>query len=155
MGERRDAAGYGVPAPAIFAGTFVLGLVLDRIAPPVGLSAAVRLAGGLLVVAGIAGVGLPSLVALRRAGTTPHPGRPTTALVVAGPYRFTRHPIYLSMALVFAGAALAANAVWVLVLLPVAMIATERGPMAREERYMERKFGDAYRAYTARVRRWV
>jgi len=107
------------------------------------------------LVVGIAGIGLPALVALRRAGTSPNPRRPTTALVVAGPYRLTRHPVSLSMTIVYAGIALAANAVWSVVLLPVAMVLIDRGPMAREERYMEQKFGDAYRTYTARVRRWV
>jgi protein-S-isoprenylcysteine O-methyltransferase Ste14 len=153
--DRRDAVGIGLPAPAIFAGAFLLGLLVNWIAPPVRLIPGARTIGWVLVLLGIVGIGLPALVALRRAGTTPNPRRPTTALVVTGPYRFTRHPIYLSMAVVYAGAALAANAVWALVLLPVAMIVTQRGPMVREEQYMEEKFGDAYRTYKAQVRRWI
>jgi protein-S-isoprenylcysteine O-methyltransferase Ste14 len=153
--DRRDVAGIGLPAPAIFAGAFLLGLLVNWIAPPASVSPAARTLGWVLVLVGIAGIGVPALIALRRAGTTPNPRRPTTALVVRGPYRFTRHPIYLSMALVYAGAALAANTAWVLILLPVAMIVTERGPMVREEQYMEQKFGDAYRAYKAQVRRWI
>lgn len=155
MRDQRDAVGLHCPAPAIFAGVFVLGLLLNRFAPPVGLASAVRLLGWALVVAGIGALGLPALVTMRRAGTSPNPARPVTAFVANGPYRFTRHPMYLGMAVVYAGAALSANVVWVLVLLPVAMALIERGAMMREEEYMAQKFGESYRAYTRRVRRWM
>lgn len=155
MAENRDAAGAGLPAPGIFAGIFLIGLALNAVLPRVGLAHALHTAGWALAVAGFVGIGLPGILALRRAGTSPNPRRPTTALVVSGPYQFTRHPLYLSMAAIYAGAALGTNAFWALVLLPAAVALIDRGPMVREERYMERKFGDAYRAYKAKVRRWM
>lgn len=153
--DRHDAVGLHCPAPVIYAGVFVLGLLLNRFAPPAGLPFALRLLGWLLVVAGIGAVGLPAVVTMRRAGTSPNPARPVTAFVAGGPYRFTRHPMYLGMAVVYAGAALAANVVWVLVLLPVAMAIVQQGAMVREEEYMARRFGESYRAYMRRVRRWI
>lgn len=153
--DRHDAVGLHCPAPAIYAGVFVLGLVLNRFAPPVGLPSALRLLGWVLVVAGIGAIGLPAVVTMRRAGTSPNPARPVTAFVATGPYRFTRHPMYLGMAVVYAGATLAANVVWVLVLLPFAMAVIQQGAMAREEEYMARRFGEPYRAYMRRVRRWI
>jgi protein-S-isoprenylcysteine O-methyltransferase Ste14 len=155
MAERGDTVGIGLPAPGMFAGAFLIGLGLNWIIPRVTLPQGIRMIGWGLVCFGIAGIGLPALVALLRAGTTPSPVHPTTALVVTGPYRFTRHPMYLSMTVVYVGAALAANVLWTMLLLPVAMILTDRGPMAREERYMEQRFGDAYRRYKAQVRRWI
>jgi protein-S-isoprenylcysteine O-methyltransferase Ste14 len=155
MAEHRDAAGVGLPAPAIFAGLFIIGLALNWAIPAVALPPGARTLGWALLIAGFVAIGLPGIIALRRAGTSPNPRRPTTALVVTGPYRFTRHPLYLSMTIIYAGLALAVNAVVALVLLPVAVALIDRGPMVREERYMEQKFGDAYRAYKARVRRWL
>lgn len=155
MAERRDAVGAPLPAPVIFAGAFLIGLALHWLTPWGMLPQGARMVGWGLGLVGIAGIGLPALVALRRAGTSPNPRRPTTALVVTGPYLRTRHPLYLSMTIVYAGIALAVNALWAVALLPIAMVLIDRGPMAREERYMEQKFGDAYRTYKARVRRWV
>ncbi len=155
MNAQRAAIGGHVPAPVIFAGVFLAGLGLNSVMARVALPEWMRIIGWVLVLAGLAGIGVPALVALRRAGTSPNPRRPTTALVVTGPYRFTRNPLYLSMTLIYAGAAVAANAFWALVLLPAAMVLIARGPMAREERYLEEQFGDAYRAYKARVRRWI
>lgn len=155
MAEHRDAAGLGLPAPAIFAGLFIIGFALKWAIPGVAVPPWMRTLGWALVIVGFAGIGLPGMLALRRAGTSPNPRRPTTALVVTGPYRFTRHPLYLSMTVIYAGLALAVNAVVALVLLAVAVVLIDRGPMVREERYMEQRFGDAYRAYKARVRRWV
>jgi protein-S-isoprenylcysteine O-methyltransferase Ste14 len=155
MRERAEVAGAPVPAPIIFAGVFLAGLILNAVLPHPAFPPALRAAGWLLAVFGFAGIGLPGFLALRRAGTSPNPHRPTTAFVGDGPYRFTRHPLYLSMAAIYAGAALGLNSFWTLVLLIAAVVLIDRGPMVREERYMEQKFGDAYRAYKARVRRWV
>ncbi len=156
MAEPHVAVGRGLPAPVIFGATLLIGFVLNWAAPRmVSSQGMVRLIGWLLAIFGVVGIGLPALAALRRAGTSPHPERPTTALVVTGPYRFSRHPIYVSMAVIYAGLALAANDFWALLLWPIALSLTDRGPMTREERYMERRFGDAYRDYEARVRRWI
>lgn len=144
-----------MPAPVIFAALFLVGLAANAVLPHPSFPGPLRAAGWLLAVLGFIAIGLPGILALRRAGTSPNPRRPTTAFVTDGPYRFTRHPLYVSMAAIYAGAALGVNSLWTLVLLVAAVVLIDRGPMAREEHYMERRFGDAYRAYTTRVRRWV
>ena len=59
------------------------------------------------------------------------------------------------MFLLYAGIGLVARSAWVLILtLPLA-ITLRYGVVAREEAYLERRFGDAYRYYKARVRRWL
>jgi len=143
--------------PLIYATLFAVGYTAHRIAPMqlfVDPTAAVRLVGWALVALAVL-VGASAALLFLRAGTTPDPRRPTTALVVHGPYRFTRNPMYLALALVYLGLALLVNAAWPLVLLPVALMLVERWVIAREEAYLERQFGDAYRAYKARVRRWL
>jgi protein-S-isoprenylcysteine O-methyltransferase Ste14 len=89
-----------------------------------------------------------------RAKTTILPHRATTALVTSGPFRFTRNPLYLSLGLLLAGGAFAANSLaMVLVIVPWTMV-MHSGVIAREERYLEGKFGEEYRVYCRRVRRW-
>jgi len=76
-------------------------------------------------------------------------------LVTEGPFRYTRTPGYVAMAIIYTGIASLANALWAVVLLPIALIVIQRGVIEREERYLKRKFGEDYRRYKARVRRWV
>jgi protein-S-isoprenylcysteine O-methyltransferase Ste14 len=143
--------------PLIYATLFAVGYGAHRVAPMqlfVDPPIAVRLVGWALAALAVL-LGASAALLFLRAGTTPDPRRPTTALVVHGPYRFTRNPMYLALALLYLGLALLMNAAWPLVLLPVAIMLVERWVIAREEAYLERQFGDAYRAYKARVRRWL
>ena len=107
-----------------------------------------------LIVAGLA-LGLVAVITTRRAGSTIRVDRPVTALVISGPYRWTRNPIYLGLALLSAGIAIAANALWPLLSLPVVLTLVRRRHIEREERYLERTFGREYRRYRDRVPRWL
>jgi protein-S-isoprenylcysteine O-methyltransferase Ste14 len=154
LSKHSETVGAHLPAPLVFAGLFAIGVALNKFFPHMGFIGPVRAVGLAVAIIGFAGVGLPGIIALRRAGTSPNPNQPTTALVVTGPYRFTRNPLYLSMALIYAGIAFIAVSAGALVLLPVAMAIVNRNAML-EEAYLERRFGETYRAYKARVRRWV
>lgn len=152
-----DTSGVRVFPPLIYAGLFAVGYTAHRLAPMhlfVDLPPALRLVGWGLVALALLLVASATFL-MFRAGTTPDPRRPTTALVAQGPYRFTRNPMYLALGLLYLGLALLVNAGWPLVLFPVAIMLVERWVIAREEAYLERVFGDAYRAYKARVRRWL
>ena len=92
---------------------------------------------------------------MHRAGTNIRPDLPTTALVTEGPFRFTRNPLYLGLTLMYAGIALLIPGTWPLLLLVPVLLVMRWGVIAREERYLERKFGEPYRAYLGRVRRWL
>lgn len=83
------------------------------------------------------------------------PARRPPALVTAGPYRFTRNPIYIGFVLVYFGLSIVLTSVWILLLLFPVLLILQRGVVQREEAYLERKFGDAYRAYAERVPRWL
>jgi protein-S-isoprenylcysteine O-methyltransferase Ste14 len=93
--------------------------------------------------------------ALRNAGTNINPYEPVSTIVVDGPYRFTRNPLYLAAALIYAGIAVRFNALWAALLLPLVLGVVQRGVIEREERYLERKFGEEYIRYKAQVRRWI
>lgn len=92
---------------------------------------------------------------MRRAGTNVDPYHPTTAIVEAGPYRYTRNPLYVGMALIYSGISARANALPAALLLPAVLHLVDRGVIRREERYLEGKFGDEYLRYKGRVRRWI
>ena len=81
--------------------------------------------------------------------------QPTTAIVEAGPYRFSRNPIYLAMFVLMIGLAIGLDTLWLLATLAAFVCVIRNGVVAREEAYLERKFGDTYRDYRSRVRRWL
>ena len=89
------------------------------------------------------------------AGTNIPPTLPTTALVVDGIYGRTRNPLYLGLILIYLGLGVAAGSLWAIGLVVPLLWVINVGVVKREERYLERKFGDAYRDYKARVRRWI
>jgi protein-S-isoprenylcysteine O-methyltransferase Ste14 len=96
-----------------------------------------------------------AVVTITRAGSNVPTNRPTTAIVDSGPYRFTRNPIYLAMFVGLVGLAMAFDSLWLLAALVIFALVIDYGVVAREEAYLERKFGDVYRAYRSRVRRWL
>jgi protein-S-isoprenylcysteine O-methyltransferase Ste14 len=150
-----DTAGVIAPPPLIFLCALVVGFGLDAVIGRGSLPSAVALPVGSASI--IAGVGLlrSFLLAFGRARTPVDPYTPSRALVTDGPYRLTRNPAYLGMALTYAGVAIVLNAPWALVPLPAAIAIVDRGVIAREERYLTRTFGTAYEGYKRRVRRWI
>src|SRR5438552_17627717 len=150
------AAVIALPA-LIFLGFLAAAAVLEAVVPlpllaahaiPRYLAGAALAAGGFVMIA----MGARRFLA---AGTNIPPTLPTTALVVDGIYRRTRNPFYLGTTLVYLGLGVAAGSLWAIGLVVPLMWVINVGVVAREERYLERKFGDAYRAYKARVRRWI
>ena len=150
-----DSPGVTFPPPFVYMGFLLLGVALDRLWP-VGLGAGAwqPWVGGLLVLLGLGLIGA-GLIKLRRAGTSVHPNEPTLALVTDGPWRYSRNPLYLALALIYLGIAIAADSVWALVLIVPALLMIRYAVIAREERYLEAKFGGIYRRYRSSVRRWL
>ncbi len=157
MASDGGTPGVIAPPPLLFLGGLAIGAALDfglaRL--PTGLSDWSQLGAGAVLAAAAAGLAVAAIRRFRRAGTAVEPWRPSTALVTGGVYRFTRNPIYLGLALLYAGSALAPNSGVALVLLPAVLALVQIGVIRREERYLERKFGDDYRRYRASVRRWI
>ena len=151
----RDNPGVIAPPPLIYAAGLAAGLLANRLDPTPLLPGALSKVLGWPLVAGGLSLGLWGFRELRRAGTNVDPYHPTTAIVEGGPYGFTRNPLYVGMALVYAGVSARANALPAALLLPVVLHLAERGVIKREERYLEGKFGEEYRRYKGRVRRWI
>jgi protein-S-isoprenylcysteine O-methyltransferase Ste14 len=150
-----DSPGVIAWPPAIYLGALLLGLLLHFLWPvnplPPGLA---RVAGAILILAGCI-LGFWAERTMHRAGTNIRPDRPATALVTWGPFRFTRNPLYVSVTGVYLGLTLLVNALGPLLVLPFLLALLQWGVIHREECYLEGKFGETYRAYRARVRRWL
>ncbi|MFC3326473.1 methyltransferase family protein [Mesorhizobium cantuariense] len=152
-----DVAGVIALPPLIFLGFLAAAAVLETVIPLPALAAqapARYLSGAVLAACGF-GIIFMAAGRFRAAGTNIPPTLPTTALVVDGIYRRTRNPFYLGATLVYLGLGVAAGSFWAIGLVVPLLWVINTGVIAREERYLERKFGDTYRAYKARVRRWI
>jgi protein-S-isoprenylcysteine O-methyltransferase Ste14 len=153
-----DTPGVIAPPPLIFLAFLVAAFGLDSVWPLPLHSPALDprpswLVGAVLILAGLVTITL-GIRNFTRAGTPVPTRAPTRALVTTGIHGRSRNPIYVSMSLIYAGIGLLANTAWIFVLLvPIALV-IRYGVVAREEAYLERKFGNAYRAYKSRVRRW-
>ena len=157
MAVEPDSAGVRFPPPLIYLGALLLGLLAERFVILRSFGIDWRLlatTGVLLFVAGVAMM-LAAAGLFRRLGTNAPPTQPTTLIVTTGPYRWTRNPMYLAMALIYAGLAIGFDGPIALTLLPLVLIIIQTQVIAREERYLEAKFGDEYRRYKVEVRRWL
>jgi protein-S-isoprenylcysteine O-methyltransferase Ste14 len=152
--DNADNPGVITP-PFIYAGALAAGLLanwLFRISFLLRwLARALR---PLLIIGGFV-VGFLGFREMSRAGTNVDPYRPATAVVTGGPYRFTRNPMYAGFTLMYLAISALANALVPVLLLPAVQQLMRRGVIEREERYLERKFGDEYLQYKGRVRRWI
>ena len=92
---------------------------------------------------------------IEKAGTPIRTDRPVPRLVTDGPFRYTRNPGYLGLTMLYAGIAVLRNSLWAILLLPLVLYVIQRQVIGREERYLERTFGEEYLAYKAQVRRWL
>lgn len=150
-----DSAGVRVPPPLLYALAALGGYVLNRQSPlAVGEGAVINALAVMFAVAGLV-LAVTSIGNFRRSRTSIVPIRPATTLVVSGPYRFTRNPMYVSLAAMTIAAGLLINSWWVLLLLVPVLLIVRVFVIGPEERYLQRRFGADYVAYMHRVRRWM
>ncbi len=151
----RDIPGVITFPPLIYLVAILTGLALDWLWPLALLPQVLQYGlGGLLIGAAVALI-VWALPHFHRLGTNVSVHQPSTAIITTGPYRFSRNPLYVALALIQAGIGVAVDALWVVVLLSPALLVLRNGVIAREERYLERKLGQAYLDYKAAVRRWL
>ena len=153
--DGQDTPGIWVPPPLVYLLALLLGLLLDRRAyVPFVPRGVTRVLGEPLVGGGMA-LAAWFVRTMHGADTTLRTDKPVSSLVQEGPFRYSRNPGYLSLTMIYVGIAILRNALWAILLLPLALYVIQREVIEREERYLERTFGEEYLAYTRRVRRWV
>lgn len=152
----QDVANPGlVRPPLVYLMSLAVGALIQIAAPRPLLPRPLALPlGAPLVVLAIA-LFAYSVATFRAAGTPVPARKPTTVIVRAGPYRFSRNPIYLAFSVFQLGIAIWVNSLWLLLTLGGAVALIHRVVIRREEAYLERRFGARYTDYKASVRRWL
>jgi protein-S-isoprenylcysteine O-methyltransferase Ste14 len=156
MDDTADTAQVIIRPPLAWGLAIIAGLAFNWLVPLPFLPAPLPAGwlGAIVFVLALA-LGAWAIVTMIRAGSNVPTNLPTTTIVESGPYRLTRNPIYLGMFLGLIGLAIAFNNLWLLMMLVPFGLVIRYGVVAREEAYLERKFGDTYRSYCSRVRRWL
>lgn len=153
--EERDRPGVVAKPPLLYAGALLVGFLLNAVWPLRVVPDAARYPGGLLLIALGVLIVISAFRTFMSIGTNVDVHKPATAVATTGPYRFSRNPMYLSLTLVYAGIGIATNSLWVLLVGVPLLVVMRYGVIAREERYLEQKFGEAYLRYKASARRWL
>lgn len=148
--------GVRIPPPLLFVVGLVAGWLLDRyvVALPIPRVGFAPLLGAALIAIGIVLVA-SGMITFRRARTAIMPHHSANRLVVSGPYRFTRNPMYTGLTIVYVGVAILLGTVFPFILLPIVLLSVVLLVIKREERYLADAFGSEYAEYCARVRRWL
>lgn len=162
MNDESKPAHPGVhfPPPFLFVAGFLVAWLLEsKVARlrfiGVGESTApIETAGSFMVILGLLLIGWGMLTFVR-ARTAILPIKSASRLVDVGPYRITRNPMYTGMSLIYLGSMLVLNMVWALLIFPLVTWLLYRYVISKEERYLEAAFGEEYRDYCRRVRRWI
>lgn len=156
MSETDDRPNVIVHPPIAWALAVVAGLALNWLYPLRFVPANVP---RVWIGAGVFAIGFAlaiwAITTMRRANTRIETNKPTSAIVANGPYRSTRNPIYIGMFLGQTGLAIGLDNPWLLAALAPFYLVIRYGVIAREEVYLERKFGAEYLGYKSRVRRWL
>jgi protein-S-isoprenylcysteine O-methyltransferase Ste14 len=155
MANDQDNPGIKVPPPLIYLLPLLLGLLLDRRAHVPFLPSGIRRTIGWSLIGG--GVLLAGWFrqTMREADAPVRTDRPVPRLTTEGPFRYSRNPAYVALAMIYAGIAALRNSLWAILPLPLVLYVIQREVIGREERYLERTFGEEYLAYKARVRPWL
>jgi protein-S-isoprenylcysteine O-methyltransferase Ste14 len=153
--EQADHPGVIARPPLMYLAALAVVFVLRWLLPlPIFPPRVGLVPGLLLVVLGAAWIGWGRRTMVT-AGTNVNPTKPTTTIVASGPFRYSRNPLYVGATTFFVGVTLASNTWWGFAALLILLPLMHFGVVLREERYLERKFGEPYRGYRSRVRRYL
>jgi protein-S-isoprenylcysteine O-methyltransferase Ste14 len=150
-----DSPGVIALPPLLYAAVFLVVVALRWFVPMPITAWSIAVPVGVAVSVAAIAIARWGRKTMQAAGTNINPGLPATTVVTSGPFRYSRNPLYVALTILYLGLTLAVNTWWGLVLLIPLLVTMHLGVVLREERYLDRKFGDSYRQYRSRVRRYV
>ncbi|MEM1131521.1 MAG: isoprenylcysteine carboxylmethyltransferase family protein [Pseudomonadota bacterium] len=153
---KKDAPNVRFPPPLVYLGFILLGCILDRLLPLPSIVPQVEFEwfGVALIATGIAVI-IVSMGLFSKAGENPEPWTATEVIIARGPYRHSRNPMYLAMAMIMLGFVFWLDSAGTLLFLPFAVLAIDRFVIRAEEEYLTRRFGKSFLDYQKKVRRWL
>ena len=149
-----DKPGILVPPPFIYLAFFLVGLAIDLVSPAPFLTASVQYSAGAVFIPISGLIAIMAVREFRKAKTAFDVRKAANALVTSGPFRYSRNPGYVALTVLYLGAALMVDSVWILVMVLPALAVMQQAVIRREEWHLERRFGDEYRQYKETARRW-
>jgi protein-S-isoprenylcysteine O-methyltransferase Ste14 len=150
-----DAPNVKIIPPLVYLAGIVIGFLATIWMPTKVVPNSVAwTVGGILICCG-AILTCSAVLTFKNVGTTVRPDRAASTLVISGPYKISRNPMYLGLALAYLGIAIADQSVWALILLPVVLAIIQRRAIEPEEAFLEKRFGANYIRYKEKVRRWL
>jgi protein-S-isoprenylcysteine O-methyltransferase Ste14 len=156
MSDKPDAPDVVIHPPIALAIALVLAFALNWVMPlPFVPPAIPHIQTGVLLVIAALLIIRWAAVTFRKARTNILTSQATTAIVATGPFAYSRNPIYVAALIGMVAAAIAFNSLWFLAASIAIYVVLRYGVIAREEIYLERKFGAPYLDYKAKVRRWL
>jgi len=157
MSEAERGANVKFPPPLIYVIWILAGIgayyAVARASLPIDRTTS-ALCGLVIVVIGVAIVA-PARIHFSRTGQSPIPWKPSPELILQGPYKFTRNPMYVGITIIQIGLGIGFNNLWISLFAPLALLTTHFVAVLPEERYLSEKFGESYKTYLTRVRRYL
>jgi len=155
MTDSANGPGIRIPPPFFYLTGFLFAWAINRFYPIPMFDRTLSVVLAMISLLPSAILGLWSLFEFWHENTTLRPDKPSSFLVVIGPYRITRNPMYLSLTLLYIGLGLLLSLPWAFIFLPVIIFIMNSYVIRREELYLETRFGEQYRVYENQVRRWL
>lgn len=149
-----DSAHVPIPPPLLLLISILIGVGLHYLYPLNFVSESFKWVGGILVVLSI-GTILYCATMFKKAHTAIEPWKTTSSILIRGPYRWSRNPIYLCFIIIGVGIAIFLNNLWIALMMIPLIVVINKVVIQREEKYLESKFTDSYLDYKNNVRRWI
>ncbi len=151
----KDSSGALAPPPIVYFFCLMVGLGLNYLWPLPFLPQTIQYAFGFTIIA-LSGLLIGWVLReFSKSKTSFDLRKPTTEIISTGPFRYSRHPTYVSLTILIFGIAIAVDSLWIFVMAIPAVLIVHYFVILREEAYLDRKFGDEYQRYKAAVRRWI
>ena len=150
-----DAPNVRIVPPLVYLAGLALGFLANTWMPFKFVPAPLAWSAGALLMACGASLAGSAVLTFKRSHTTVRPDRAATALVIRGPYKISRNPMYLGLAAAYLGISIAGQSIWALILLPLVLLIIQRRAIEPEERFLRRRFGTEYVNYAEKVHRWI
>ena len=153
----RDHAGVYVPPPMIYVATFFLSVGTQQLLslPTAWLDTVIAHAGRWFIFAIALALLLPALWRFAVSRNTLITVRPAQSLQTTGIYALTRNPMYLGLLLLYVTMAFFKGNSWTFLFIIPLLLMIQSYVIRKEERYLQREFGEQFETYKSKVRRWI